>query len=180
MTYDICHITKVDNELAQVIADLIRTIDDPAMDVPSFVLYIMAKAPSQGLFGAFKLLDGDLSLKGFLYCESPTMIYPGRASLFLTCVDPSVPIKVSKRLYKVTCDWARSQGATYMWGWTKRSPRAIKRLYGFKIAAERQVFSPLYDDETPFIEEDDYDRNETYPREHVLPPSSCKSEPYPV
>ena len=177
MTYDICHITKVDNELAQVISDLIWTIDDPAMHVPSFVLYIMSRASTQGLFVAYDPMG---YAKGFLYCESPTMIYPGRANLFLTCVDPSVPIKVSKRLYKATCDWARSQGATYIWGWTKRSPRAIKRLYGFKIAAERQVFSPLYDDETPFIEEDDYDRNETYPREHVLPPSSCKSEPYPV
>ena len=143
-------ILEINDDLGGQMFDLIETIDDEDMNVDAFIRYFVSSLDTIGVFGAF---DGD-KLQAIAYLEPPTEIYPKRAYLFIAAAYPGTPPAVSKELFNVSNQWAIDQGATYLWGWTARNPRALNRLYNFEVCQEKQVVCPLVGDDHLKIKRD--------------------------
>ena len=131
-------ISHIDESLGSQIAALISTLNDVEMDINAFVGYLIESTETIGLFGAFE----NNCIIGLIYIEPPDIIYPNKGYLFLTIGSKKLPHRKSLELLEMAKRWSIEQGATYLWGWTKRSPRAIKRL-GVDVVKERQVILPL-------------------------------------
>ena len=144
-------ILQIDDDLGQQMLDLIETIDDEDMNVDAFIRYFTSSLNEIGVFGAF---DDNGKLCSMVYLEPPTEIYPKRGYLFITVSLPGTRLEVSKAVFNAGNEWVISKGATYLWGWTARSPRAINRLYGFEVCKERQVVCPLVGDDHLKIKRD--------------------------
>ena len=143
-------ITELHRDHAAQMVRLMDLIEDAELDKNAVLSKILHALDRTCLIGLF---DGE-ELKGFVYFTGPNTWYPKRGYLNLTAIDATVPQKYSRMAYDMGCQWLIERGATYVWGWTKRSPRAIKRLYGFEAAKERQVVFPLVGDDHLKVERD--------------------------
>ena len=141
-------INTVDDALKERLIELSGLLNDPELDVAATMKYVISQINRLGLFGAFD----DNTLMGYILAEPPGDLYPRRAFLWITAVDKHVPRIVSDGMFDMMCRWCIQQGATYLWGWTKRSSKAINRLYGFEEVAEKQVIRPLIGNDHLIVE----------------------------
>lgn len=139
--YTLGRILEVDNEYFESeIAELMKLLEDPECSIDGYMHWFKTATDKIGLFGAF---DSQGYLVGLLMGQAPIRTYPNRGYIPISVVDPSVPQRITKKLYDMTIAWCKDNGAKYVWGWTKRSPRALKRLYGFEVCKEHQIIVPI-------------------------------------
>lgn len=138
--YTLARITEITERLDAEITLLMETLQDEEMYIPAFIDIFRKYAHAVALWGAF---DKDGRCAGIVYGKAPTKVYPNRGELPITAVLPEVPQRVTKAMFDLVHEWCRQHGAKYMWGWTRRSPRVIKRLYGYEICKEKQLICPL-------------------------------------
>ena len=140
MTYTVERITNIDVKMERDMRRLMAILDDPEMSIDAWIDIFKRYTMRVSLVGAF---DEWGNLHGFIYGRSPNPTYPNRGMMPITVMDPCVPRRTSKRVFDAVLAWLEKHGAKYVWGWTKRSPRVLKRLYGYEVVAERQIIVPL-------------------------------------
>ena len=140
MTYTVERITNIDVKMERDMRRLMAILDDPEMSIDAWIDIFKRYTMRVSLVGAF---DEWGNLHGFIYGRSPNPTYPNRGMMPITVMDPCVPRITSKQVFDAVLAWLEKHGAKYVWGWTKRSPRVLKRLYGYEVVAERQIIVPL-------------------------------------
>jgi hypothetical protein len=131
------------------ILTLAAMIKDEEFSLQGYYDYLVHRIDTIGLFGAF---NDDGKLVGIVHFERPGRLYPERGHIVLAAIERGVPHKVSKELHSSGEAWVQDQGATYVWGYTKRSPRATRRLYGYRLVKEHQMLKGLSGDTYKNIE----------------------------
>ena len=137
--YLICRITDVNEYLEAEIRELMKILEDPECSIDGYMYYFKNSTDKIGLHCAF--YKGNLV--GLIFGQAPIRTYPNRGYMPITAVYPTVPQKITKQLFDMTVDWCKDNGAKYIWGWTKRSPRVLKRLYGYEVVKEHQIIVPI-------------------------------------
>jgi hypothetical protein len=120
---------------------LMSILDDPEMSIDAWI-DIFKRHLDQILVMAV-LSNGDMA--GFIYVRPPATTYPNRGMMPLTVMLPQVPRELSKRAFDLCLQWLEMHGAKYVVGWTKRSPRVLRRIYGYDVMKERQIIVPIGD-----------------------------------
>ena len=134
------------------ILGLVDKVDDRELDLTAYWKYLRDQYHRLGLFGAF---DDAGRLLGYLHAEPPTPLFPKRGYLYVAATDPQLGREGAQELFRAMKEWLADNGATYLWGWTRRSPRAINRLYGFEVVKERQVVCPISGDDYLKVEREE-------------------------
>lgn len=140
MTYTVGRILEVNEYLEAEIVELMKILEDPECSIDGYMHWFKAVPERIGLFGAF---DEEGRLVGMIFGQAPISTYPNRGYMPITAVYKEVPQKITKQLFDMTVAWCKENGAKYVWGWTKRSPRVLKRLYGYEVCKERQIIVPI-------------------------------------
>ena len=138
--YTVGRILEVNEFLEAEIVELMKILEDPECSIDGYMHWFKTATDRIGLFGAF---DEEGRLVGMLFGQAPIRTYPNRGYIPISVVYSTVPQQITQQLYEMTITWCKDNGAKYIWGWTKRSPRALKRLYGFEVCKERQIIVPI-------------------------------------
>jgi hypothetical protein len=129
------------NTLVEIeIINLLSLIKDDEFNYEGYLGYLRRNLSKIGVFG---LWDEDGELMGMVHFEKPGTWYPERGFIQLAAIYPIVPRSKSIELHTAGEEWVKENGATYVWGWTKRQPRAVRRVYGYSVVKENQMIKGL-------------------------------------
>lgn len=109
------------------IANLIQ--DNDEVDVVQYVEYLRGYIRTDDIF-VVVIMDERLNIAGIVHAEAPHPIFPKQGYTMFAYLRPDVPRKDADQALKMMEDWYKKMGCSHYIMHTRRSPRALERLYG--------------------------------------------------